>query len=208
MSAVTVRSASSDLISAGLLLDGPSEVRLVTPDAVPEGAVVLGLVVALPGGADRTSRPVRQLVAVPADPRTAGQVTPTNPVDGNRHGNVDGNHDGDPGRDGLLVCGTGLVVDRWGRRVLRDGHEVRLTRREFELLEHLVAHPGRVFTRDQLMTAVWDFADPRYAPARTVDVHVSRLRRKLGAAHSAPLESLRGVGYRWAGRPTPVGGAS
>lgn len=101
---------------------------------------------------------------------------------------------------------TGLVVDPVARRVLRDGQEVSLTRREFDLLAHLVRHPGQVFTRSQLLSAVWDLHQPAFAPPRTVDVHVARLRRKLGAPHAGALQSLRGVGYRWSERTRIAGG--
>jgi DNA-binding response OmpR family regulator len=90
----------------------------------------------------------------------------------------------------------GLEIDASGRRVVVEGAEIELTRREFDLLQYVCARPGRVLTRTQLLQAVWLFDDPRYAGARTVDVHVSRLRRKLGR-HGEALHTLRGVGYRW-----------
>jgi DNA-binding response OmpR family regulator len=108
-------------------------------------------------------------------------------------------------RPARIEAGPGLVVDGVSRRVVRDGQEVALTRREFDLLLHLVSNAGQVLTRAQLLSTVWDLPHPAYAPRRTVDVHVARLRRKLGA-RAVPLQSLRGVGYRWAERTRPLGG--
>jgi two-component system alkaline phosphatase synthesis response regulator PhoP len=91
----------------------------------------------------------------------------------------------------------GLVVDAERRRVLLDGQPVELTYTEFELLRVLAGHPGRVFTRDELLTRVWgaDF----YGDARTVDVHIRHLREKLHEDPVAPrfIETVRGVGYRF-----------
>lgn len=80
------------------------------------------------------------------------------------------------------------------RSVLRDGEPLSLTRLEFDLLLHLVAHPRRVFTRLQLLNAVWGY---EHAGVRTVDVHVRRLRGKVGV--DVPLvTTVYGVGYRLA----------
>ena len=80
------------------------------------------------------------------------------------------------------------------RSVLRDGEPLPLTRLEFDLLLHLVAHPRRVFTRLQLLNAVWGY---EHAGVRTVDVHVRRLRGKVGG--DVPLvTTVYGVGYRLA----------
>ncbi|MEU6078565.1 winged helix-turn-helix domain-containing protein [Micromonospora sp. NPDC047074] len=80
------------------------------------------------------------------------------------------------------------------RSVLRDGEPLPLTRLEFDLMLHLVAHPRRVFTRLQLLNAVWGY---EHAGVRTVDVHVRRLRGKVGV--DVPLvTTVYGVGYRLA----------
>ncbi|BCJ62953.1 winged helix-turn-helix domain-containing protein [Micromonospora endophytica] len=80
------------------------------------------------------------------------------------------------------------------RSVLRDGEPLPLTRLEFDLLLHLAAHPRRVFTRLQLLNAVWGY---EHAGVRTVDVHVRRLRGKVGV--DVPLvTTVYGVGYRLA----------
>jgi DNA-binding response OmpR family regulator len=84
-----------------------------------------------------------------------------------------------------------VVLRTASRRVLVDGFEVALTATEFDLLAHLLAVPDRVFTREQLLSAVWGYAAS--AGTRTVDVHVAQLRAKLGPG--APIRTVRGVGY-------------
>ncbi|MFG2309625.1 winged helix-turn-helix domain-containing protein [Streptomyces sp. NPDC048566] len=81
-----------------------------------------------------------------------------------------------------------------------DGRPLELTYLEFELLAHLVRHPHRVHTRDQLVSTVWGYG--HVGDGRTVDVHVARLRRKLGADHRHVIRTVRRVGYRYA----PPGG--
>ena len=92
----------------------------------------------------------------------------------------------------VLRAGT-LALDTESRTVTADGARVELTRKEFELLQLLLAHPNTVFTREQLMERVWgtDFC----GESRTVDMHVRTLRQKLGAA-GALIAPVRGVGYR------------
>ncbi len=106
---------------------------------------------------------------------------------------------GTAGTDGS--DGAGLVVDRDRRVVLAGDREVELTRREFDLLAHLVEHPHRVLTRRNLLDVVWQTMSSGGGGTRTVDVHVHRLRSKLGEPFARGLVTLRGVGYRW----SPVG---
>lgn len=90
----------------------------------------------------------------------------------------------------------GLVIDGSSRTVKLNGEPLELRPREFDLLAHLAANPGRVYTRDQLLQDVWGFA---YAgDTRTVDVHVRWLRLKIeeDPAHPKMLGTVRGVGYR------------
>lgn len=84
-----------------------------------------------------------------------------------------------------------LQVDRTRRRVSNAGRAVELTATEFELLDYLADRPGQVFSREQLLSAVWGVAD--YSGSRTVDVHIAQLRAKLGEPD--PLRTVRGVGY-------------
>jgi hypothetical protein len=98
--------------------------------------------------------------------------------------------------------GTPLVrIDPVRRTAEVAGRPLDLTYLEFELLAHLVAHPHRVHTRDQLVTTVWGYG--HVGDGRTVDVHVARLRRKLGAEHRAAIQTVRRVGYKYA---PPTGG--
>jgi DNA-binding response OmpR family regulator len=90
-----------------------------------------------------------------------------------------------------------LRVEPASRRVFLDGEEIMLTMREFDLLAFFAANPGRVFSRDQLMEAVW--MEPWFDDTSTVTVHVRRLRAKLGddPAESRFIETVWGVGYRF-----------
>ncbi|MFG3201940.1 winged helix-turn-helix domain-containing protein [Streptomyces sp. NPDC048192] len=86
-------------------------------------------------------------------------------------------------------------IDPVRRTASVDGRELDLTYLEFELLAHLVAHPHRVHTRDQLVTTVWGYG--HVGDGRTVDVHIARLRRKLGAEHRQTIQTVRRVGYKY-----------
>jgi DNA-binding winged helix-turn-helix (wHTH) protein len=89
----------------------------------------------------------------------------------------------------------GLVVDRDNRQVLVDSREAGLTFQEFELLDFLISNPGRVFSRGQLLDFVWGYPDEGLT--RTVDVHIHRLRRKLGPEYAGCVVTVRRVGYRF-----------
>ncbi|MEV0691945.1 winged helix-turn-helix domain-containing protein [Streptomyces sp. NPDC050388] len=86
-------------------------------------------------------------------------------------------------------------VDTVRRTAEVDGRQLDLTYLEFELLAHLVAHPDRVHTRDHLVATVWGYG--HVGDGRTVDVHVARLRRKLGAEHRGRIQTVRRVGYKY-----------
>jgi DNA-binding response OmpR family regulator len=75
------------------------------------------------------------------------------------------------------------------------GRPLDLTYMEYELLKFLAQHPGKVFTREMLLSRVWGYE--YYGGARTVDVHVRRLRAKLGEEHAALISTVRSVGYRF-----------
>ena len=87
-----------------------------------------------------------------------------------------------------------LVIDLDKHQVFNGKEEVDLTATEFKLLTLLAGAPGRVFTRDLLMNELW--GDNYFAVDRTVDTHISRLRRKLGELNGA-IETVRGIGYRF-----------
>ena len=94
------------------------------------------------------------------------------------------------------LSSQGITLSPSRREVAVDGNEIKLTLREFDLLEYLMRKPGIVFSREALLQSVWgwDFD----GGSRTVDVHVQTLRQKLGD-HASCIETVRGVGYRVAG---------
>ena len=89
----------------------------------------------------------------------------------------------------------GIQLDLERRTARVDGELLELTYLEFELLAHLTAHPHRVHTRDHLVTAVWGYG--HVGDGRTVDVHVARLRRKLGVDYRQGIVTVRRVGYKY-----------
>ncbi|MEU1176339.1 winged helix-turn-helix domain-containing protein [Streptomyces sp. NPDC005820] len=154
---------------------GPDEVADVA-DLLPPGATWLPAPQhSLP---DLPGRPamVGYLVLIPADQQQPFPPVPV-PVTESRPGNP-------------LVR-----IDAVQRTAEVDGRELDLTYLEFELLAHLVAYPNRVHTRDQLVTTVWGYG--HVGDGRTVDVHVARLRRKLGAEHRGTIQTVRRVGYKY-----------
>lgn len=97
-------------------------------------------------------------------------------------------------RAGEVVVDDATYTAKLGERSLD------LTFKEFELLKYLAQHPGRVFTREQLLQEVWGY--DYFGGSRTVDVHVRRLRAKLGPEHDALIGTVRNVGYRFVDAPT------
>jgi two-component system response regulator RegX3 len=100
-------------------------------------------------------------------------------------------------RVGPLVAGR-LTLDPGRRSATHDGRELELTRKEFELLELLLREAGSVISRERLLDEVWDVN--WFGSTKTLDVHVSSLRRKLGDDSAAPryIHTVRGVGFRFA----------
>ena len=88
-------------------------------------------------------------------------------------------------------------LDRPARRVFLGDKEINLTSTEFNLLEYFITHPGRAYSRDQLLEAVW--GESRFVTPRTVDVHVRRLREQIEEQPDSPryLTTVRGFGYRF-----------
>ena len=98
-----------------------------------------------------------------------------------------------------------LVLNFETYQAMIDDRPLDLTYMEYELLKFFVTHPAKVFTREQLLSRVWGYE--YYGGARTVDVHVRRLRAKLGEEHANLIQTVRSVGYRfgqtrWGGAPT------
>ncbi|GJF28093.1 hypothetical protein KNE206_07930 [Kitasatospora sp. NE20-6] len=150
--------------------------------AIPEGATVVALPQALLAqygaelGGSAGHPLVGYLLLVPADRPAAVPAEAPRPA--------------------ARQAGRGIAVDTDRRTAYVDGVQLDLTYLEFELLAHLTAHPHRVHTRDHLVTAVWGYG--HVGDGRTVDVHVARLRRKLGAAQRDSIVTVRRVGYKYA----------
>ncbi|MGC3000824.1 winged helix-turn-helix domain-containing protein [Streptomyces sp. G35A] len=154
----------------------------------------------LPPGATWLPAPQHTLPALPGRPPMVGYLVlvpadqqPPFPVAVADHADRIGR----PGRAaGAEPAGDPLIrVDTVQRTAEVDGRPLDLTYLEFELLAHLVAHPGRVHTRDHLVGTVWGYG--HVGDGRTVDVHVARLRRKLGAEHRDVIRTVRRVGYKY-----------
>jgi len=110
-------------------------------------------------------------------------------------------HDGRP-VPGIHTLGE-LRLDTGSRRAWLAGEELKLTRKEFDLLARLAAEPGLVVSRETLMSDVWD--ENWFGSTKTLDVHIAGLRRKLGDSPDTPrfLETVRGVGFRMATQDQP-----
>ena len=159
--------------------------RAVAPDEVAD------VVDLLPPGTTWLPAPAHTLPALPGHPPMVGYLVLV-PAD-QQPPFRDPDRAQDPGRDGAE---NPLVrIDPARRTATVDGRELDLTYLEFELLAHLVAHPHRVHTRDRLVTTVWGYG--HVGDGRTVDVHVARLRRKLGAQHRQTIRTVRRVGYKY-----------
>lgn len=99
-----------------------------------------------------------------------------------------------PGLAEDKVTAGDIVMDRVSHRVKRGSRDVHLGPTEFRILDHLMQHPGRVFSREQLLDAVW--GSDVYVEARTVDVHIGRLRKALMVGdESDPIRTVRSAGY-------------
>lgn len=102
------------------------------------------------------------------------------------------------------IRSSGVVIDESSYTAKVHGEPMNLTYKEFELLKHLTQHPGRVFTREQLLHEVWGY--DYFGGTRTVDVHVRRLRAKLGSDREQLIGTVRNVGYRFVPRDFPEQG--
>jgi DNA-binding response OmpR family regulator len=102
-----------------------------------------------------------------------------------------------------IVDYGGLVLNLETYQAALDNRPLDLTYMEYELLKFFSTHPGKVFTREQLLSRVWGYE--YYGGARTVDVHVRRLRAKLGEEHAGLIQTVRSVGYRFGQTRTSPG---
>ena len=94
-----------------------------------------------------------------------------------------------------LIQTGNITIDEAGYSAKLNGTQLDLTYTEFELLKYLAQHPGRVFSRQQLLSDVWGY--DYFGGTRTVDVHVRRLRAKLGPEYESVIGTVRNVGYRF-----------
>ena len=110
----------------------------------------------------------------------------------------------DPVEDAQITAGE-VMIDEVTYVAKVGGRALDLTYKEFELLKYLAQHPGRVFTRAQLLQDVWGY--DYYGGTRTVDVHIRRLRATLGGEHELLIGTVRNVGYRFVSEPVGATGA-
>ncbi|MDO5645971.1 MAG: winged helix-turn-helix domain-containing protein [Dermabacter sp.] len=152
------------------------------------------------GAASTALPPRRGLQPVPLRPRKPGVVSPNAPARRDAESarlrllQATAVSPSSPAAPGAPSAVSGLVIDLYGRRVRLSGEDVDLTHKEFELLAFLARHPREVVGRDQLMESVW--RDPSGDTGeRTVDVHIRRVRNKLGRYRKL-ISTVRGAGYR------------
>ncbi|MGW5449658.1 winged helix-turn-helix domain-containing protein [Streptomyces asiaticus] len=163
---------------------GRQRLRAVAPDEVPPVADLLH------PGATWLPAPPHTVPALPGHPPMVGYLVL---VPADRQGPEAA---GPPPEGVPAVTGDELIrIDPDQRTAEIAGRPLDLTYLEFELLSHLVAHPHRVHTRDQLVTTVWGYG--HVGDGRTVDVHVARLRRKMGPEHRGTIVTVRRVGYKY-----------
>ncbi|MDY6800375.1 MAG: response regulator transcription factor [Bacteroidota bacterium] len=94
--------------------------------------------------------------------------------------------------DDLIIKQSNLIIDRQKYIVIKDGNELILPKKEFELLVLLISKPDRVFTRDEIFSSIW--GDNIIVGDRTIDVHIRKLREKIGDEH---IKTIKGVGYKY-----------
>ncbi|CAL9603365.1 winged helix-turn-helix domain-containing protein [Streptomyces sp. enrichment culture] len=187
----TTRSLSTVTLDSPTVLPdsgGPRHrLRAVAPDEVADVADLL------PPGATWLPAPEHTLPTLPGHPPMVGYLVL---VPAHRQPPFRAPEQARPQGAGPGRAENPLVrIDPARRTAAVDGRELDLTYLEFELLAHLVAHPNRVHTRDQLVTTVWGYG--HVGDGRTVDVHVARLRRKLGTEHRQTIQTVRRVGYKY-----------
>ncbi|WP_329211792.1 winged helix-turn-helix domain-containing protein [Streptomyces sp. NBC_00683] len=194
--AASAVSAAATTTARNTLSPNRHRLRAVDRDEVVELADVAGF---LPPGATWLPAPQHTLPALPGRPPMIGYLVLV-PADQQPAlaGAVASSQQRQfvPEPVSEAPAGGPVRIDSTRRTAAVDGVTLDLTYLEFELLAHLVAHPHRVHTRDQLVTTVWGYG--HVGDGRTVDVHVARLRRKLGAEHRRSIQTVRRVGYKYA----------
>ncbi|MCF8304796.1 MAG: response regulator transcription factor [Ignavibacteriales bacterium] len=101
---------------------------------------------------------------------------------------------GVPGTKEEIIAAGPIVIDREQYKIIVDNETLQFPRKEFEILAYLAAHPGKVFSRDRLLSDIW--GTDIFVVERTVDVHIRKIREKLGK-HAELIETIKGVGYRF-----------
>ncbi|MGW7753672.1 winged helix-turn-helix domain-containing protein [Streptomyces violaceusniger] len=189
----SLSSASASVPAAPSATSAPANrqrLRAVAPDEVPPVADLLH------PGATWLSAPPHTLPTLPGHPPMVGYLVLV-PADRQRPEAAGPPPEGIPAVTGETgERGDELIrIDPDHRTAEVAGRPLDLTYLEFELLSHLVAHPHRVHSRDQLVTTVWGYG--HVGDGRTVDVHVARLRRKMGPEHRGTIVTVRRVGYKY-----------
>jgi hypothetical protein len=177
--------ASLASLVAPLALTAPGAAGIYRlPDAAPDAAMV-GYLVLVPVGTelDVTAVPAR----VQLSEAVAPSLEPQQPQQPQQQVSA-------PAEPVAAPAAGGIALDLERRTARVDGEPLELTYLEFELLAHLTSNPHRVHTRDHLVSAVWGYG--HVGDGRTVDVHVARLRRKLGR-HRDGIVTVRRVGYKY-----------
>lgn len=129
------------------------------------------------GGDDYIAKPVKPKVLIS---RIKALLKRFNPITDQKSG------------DDLIIKQSNLIIDREKYIVIKDGNELILPKKEFELLVLLILKPDRVFTRDEIFSSVW--GDNIIVGDRTIDVHIRKLREKIGEEH---IKTIKGVGYKF-----------
>ncbi|MBC9712377.1 winged helix-turn-helix transcriptional regulator [Streptomyces sp. TRM66268-LWL] len=171
--------------------------RAVGPDEVADLGDLTGVPGLLPPGATWLPAPQHTVPQLPGHPPMIGYLVlvPADQYGGAAALPVREGGAASVREEGAAAQDELVRIDSVRRIATVEGEELQLTYLEFELLAHLVAHPHRVHTRDQLVTTVWGYG--HVGDGRTVDVHVARLRRKLGARHRGAIQTVRRVGYKY-----------
>lgn len=161
--------------------------RALCDHASEQGIVLIPLVPADQLGRIGVDLDVDDFAVLPADPTEF--VRRIERALWRRHG-VDG--------ENIVTCGA-LVIDLSNYRVTVDGEAIVMTYKEYELLRFLAMNSGQVFTREQLLNRVWGY--DYFGGARTVDVHIRRIRAKIETRGRSFVETVRNVGYRMLTQP-------